>query len=87
MDCQRRSLDERLPTAAIGADKGSSMALALSIHHNEWVDLPVIGMNLKVPCKITFSGKRLVASTESADVRSGLTIVARSNVVMVVDKL
>lgn len=70
MDCQRRSLDERLPTAAIGADKGS-----------------VIGMNLIVPCKITFSGKRLVASTESADVRSGLTIVAPFNVVMVVDKL
>lgn len=87
MDCQRRSLDERLPTAAIGTDKGSGMALVLSIHHNKRAYLPVIGMNLIVPCKITFSGKRLVASTESADVRSGLTIVVRSNVVMVVDKL
>lgn len=87
MDCQRRSLDERLPAAAKGADKGSGMVLALSIHHNKWAYLPVIGMNLIMPCKITFSGKRLVASTESADVRSGLTIVARSNAVMVIDKL
>lgn len=44
-------------------------------------------MNLKVPCKITFSGKRLVTSIESADIRSGLDIVARSNVVVVVHKL
>lgn len=47
----------------------------------------VIGMNLKVPCKITFSGKRLVTSIESADIRSGLDIVARSNVVVVVHKV
>lgn len=44
-------------------------------------------MNLKVPCKITFSGKRLVTSTKSADIRSGLDIVAGSNMVVVVDKL
>lgn len=88
MNSEGRALDKRLATPSVHADERSVRSVAALDANLELIEnVPLIGVDPKVPREITLSRKRLVAVLKGADEWADHNVVPWSDSVGVVDEL